>query len=272
MAKTSSKQTKKHADVQSDLAPEAGDAARVDFGFEDIPLEQKQGRVNGVFERVASRYDVMNDVMSLGVHRLWKQAFVTAIAPPRSARPFRLLDLASGTGDIAQRVLARSGTGTTVVASDINPAMLAEGQRRLGDYEGRLSFEIVNAESIPFPDNSFDAVSIAFGLRNVPRRQHAFAEILRVLKPMGQFACLEFSHTDVPILAEAYDFYSFHVIPRIGGLIAGDEASYQYLVESIRRFPKREALADEMRAAGFARVKAEALSGGVVAIHTGWKG
>jgi demethylmenaquinone methyltransferase / 2-methoxy-6-polyprenyl-1,4-benzoquinol methylase len=239
------------------------------FGFQPVEEQAKQGMVNAVFERVAARYDVMNDVMSLGMHRLWKRRMVDALALTPN---MTLLDLAGGTGDIA--TLAKQRTADLrVTLCDINPAMLAEGKKRMVDKNLVQGVEWVcgNAEALPFEANQFDRCSIAFGIRNVTHIDAALAEIFRVLKPGGKFVCLEFSHVALPTLAPIYDAYSFKVIPKLGGLIANDEASYRYLVESIRQFPPQEKFATMLKNAGFSRVDYRNLTGGVVALHTGVK-
>jgi demethylmenaquinone methyltransferase/2-methoxy-6-polyprenyl-1,4-benzoquinol methylase len=241
------------------------------FGYETVPLGEKQGRVDAVFHSVAGRYDVMNDLMSAGLHRLWKDALVTAVRPSRT-RSFRHLDVAGGTGDVAFRILDRGGPGTHVTVLDINGAMLEVGRERAGArYGGRIDFVEANAEELPFDAKTFDAYTIAFGIRNVPRIDLALREAYRVLRPGGHFLCLEFSKVDVPGLDALYDAYSFNVIPRLGRIVAGDAESYRYLVESIRRFPPPAAFARMIEAAGFRRVTHRALSAGVVAIHSGWK-
>jgi demethylmenaquinone methyltransferase / 2-methoxy-6-polyprenyl-1,4-benzoquinol methylase len=242
------------------------------FGARQVPLEDKQALVNDVFHGVARRYDLMNDLMSLGLHRAWKDALVTAVNAPKN-HPFALLDLAGGTGDVALRVRQSGGPQTQVTVCDINPDMLEVGRDRaaavsLGDT---VTFAEANAEALPFADRSFDAITIAFGIRNVPRIEQALAEAYRVLKIGGKFLCLEFSAVDVPGLARVYDFYSFNVIPRLGSMVAGDAESYRYLVESIRRFPTPQSFAAMIRAAGFARVSFRPLSGGIVALHSGWR-
>jgi demethylmenaquinone methyltransferase/2-methoxy-6-polyprenyl-1,4-benzoquinol methylase len=250
---------------------EGGD--RTSFGFREVPTADKQRLVDSVFDRVAGRYDLMNDLMSGGMHRLWKDALVAWLAPPRRATiRYRVLDLAGGTGDIATRI-ARASAGALVTVGDINPNMLAEGERRAAGagLSDRLSFVEANAEELPFAQGSFDTVTIAFGIRNVPRIERALVEIRRVLKPGGRFLCLEFSTVDVAGLDRLYDLFSFHVIPRLGGIVAGDRDSYRYLVESIRRFPNQARFADMIRAAGFARVEYRNLTGGIAAIHSGWK-
>jgi demethylmenaquinone methyltransferase / 2-methoxy-6-polyprenyl-1,4-benzoquinol methylase len=254
-----------------------------DFGFRRVPLEHKQALVDDVFHSVAGRYDLMNDLMSGGLHRAWKDALVTAVNPPRarpapaqeakaSARPFALLDLAGGTGDIAFRVL-EAGGGTRATVVDINADMLAVGRARAAGrgLDDAITFVEGNAEALPLPDRSYDAVTIAFGIRNVPRIAAALGEAYRVLRIGGRFLCLEFSTVDVPVLAELYDFYSFNIIPALGQAVAGDGDAYRYLVESIRRFPQPEVFAEMMRAADFSRVWFRRLSGGIVALHSGWR-
>ena len=240
----------------------------VDFGYRQVAREDKAGLVKEVFASVAPRYDLMNDLMSLGLHRAWKRAFVAAIgASPRET----LLDLAGGTGDISFAALEK-GAGR-VLLTDINPAMLAVAQGRAlerGLAEG-LSFLCVDAEHIPLPDRSVEKVSIAFGLRNCTDKPAVLREARRVLRPGGRFHCLEFSRVEVAPLAPVYDAWSFKVLPLLGSRVAGDADSYQYLAESIRMFPDQEALAEMMRAAGLERVKYQSLSGGIVAIHSGWR-
>lgn len=242
------------------------------FGAKRVPLAAKQALVNDVFHSVARRYDLMNDLMSFGLHRAWKNALVTAVNPPRQA-PFAVLDIAGGTGDIAFRIIEAGGAQTRVTVCDINPDMLEVGRARTATYGGEaaVTFAEANAEALPFADRSFDAATIAFGIRNVPRIERALAEAFRVLKIGGKFVCLEFSSVDVPALDRLYDFYSFNVIPALGRVVAGDAESYRYLVESIRRFPKPQAFAAMLRAAGFARVSFQAMSGGIVTLHSGWR-
>ena len=243
------------------------------FGYERIPLADKQARVDGVFGSVASRYDLMNDLMSGGLHRAWKDALVTAVNPPKSDRAFRLLDLAGGTGDVALRVVQAGGAGTHATVCDINEEMLAVGRERIAAGRHRNAFDFAhgNAEALPFADKSFDAITIAFGIRNVPRVEVALAECLRVLKTGGRFSCLEFSAVDVPGLDVLYELYSFNVIPAVGQVVTGDRAAYQYLVESIRKFPRPRDFARMVETAGFRRVSFKPLTGGVVAIHSGWR-
>lgn len=243
------------------------------FGYREVPEGERQTLVNGVFRSVAERYDVMNDLMSGGLHRLWKNDFVVALDPPRSDRAFHVLDMAGGTGDIAMRIARAGGLGTRVTLSDISPEMLAVGKRRVAEahLDDRITAIEANAEQLPFGGAEFDAYTIAFGIRNVTHIDKALAEAFRVLKRGGKFMCLEFSEVQVPILDKLYAFHSFEVIPRLGQLVAGDAESYKYLVESIRKFPRQEQFAALIRAAGFERVGYRNLTGGVAAIHWGWK-
>lgn len=240
----------------------------VDFGYRSVDRTEKAGMVRAVFDSVAPRYDLMNDLMSLGIHRAWKKIFIGELAPnPRH----RLLDLAGGTGDISFGWLKRGGG--PVLMTDINASMLSVGRDRalnrgLGD---NLTFAVMDAEKLPVPDRTFDRVSIAFGLRNCTDKSAVLREARRVLKPGGRFLCLEFSHVKVPGLSSVYDLWSFKVLPRLGSMVAGDADSYQYLAESIRTFPDQETLADMMRDAGLSRVNVQNLSGGIVAIHSGWR-
>ena len=243
------------------------------FGARPVPLGEKQALVDDVFHGVARRYDLMNDLMSFGLHRTWKNALVTALDPPKHA-PFAVLDVAGGTADIAFRIVANGGPLTRATVCDINTDMLEVGRARaakLGGDHPAVDFARANAETLPFADRSFDAVTVAFGIRNVPRIEHALAEAYRVLKIGGRFLCLEFSTVDVPALDTLYDFYSFNVIPALGRVVVGDAESYRYLVESIRRFPKPQIFAAMLRAAGFARVSFRAMSGGIVVLHSGWR-
>ena len=266
---------------------------QADFGFRQVPLEDKQAMVDGVFDSVAKRYDLMNDLMSGGLHRAWKDALVTAVNPPaptgrsgrldpkprpgrlhdKGDRAFALLDVAGGTGDVALRVVQAGGPGTKATVADINTQMLAVGRARAAaqGLDHAVRFIEGNAEALPLPDRSFDAVTIAFGIRNVPRVNMALAEAHRVLRFGGRFLCLEFSSVDVPGLDALYDLYSFNVIPALGKAVTGDAEAYRYLVESIRKFPKPAVFAETMRAAGFRRVSHQPLTGGLVAIHSGWR-
>jgi demethylmenaquinone methyltransferase / 2-methoxy-6-polyprenyl-1,4-benzoquinol methylase len=252
--------------------PTAGGEA-VSFGFKTVPEGERQGLINDIFSAVAGRYDLMNDLMSGGLHRLWKDDVIAWLAPPNGPQPFHLLDVAGGTGDIALRFLQAGGASCAATLFDINPEMVAVGRKRLTDagLAGRVAFSIGNAETLPFADKSFDAYAIAFGIRNVTHIDKALAEAYRVLKTGGRFLCLEFSNCDVPLLDRLYDFHSFEVIPRLGQLAAGNAEAYRYLVESIRRFPKQERFAEMLRAAGFSRVAYRNLTGGVAAIHSGWR-
>jgi demethylmenaquinone methyltransferase/2-methoxy-6-polyprenyl-1,4-benzoquinol methylase len=249
--------------------PRAGGTTH--FGFHQVPLGDKQALVDDVFRNVANRYDLMNDLMSGGLHRAWKDALVTAVNPPKGARSFALLDLAGGTGDIAVRVISAGGTGTRLTVLDINAEMLEVGRSRALEQGYDITFIEGNAEALPFRDRSYDAVTIAFGIRNVPRTAMALAEAYRVLCVGGRFLCLEFSTVDVPGLDALYDFYSFNLIPALGGAVAGHAQAYRYLVESIRRFPRPDAFAEMMRTAGFARVSFRRMTGGVVTLHSGWR-
>lgn len=256
-----------------DQNPETASPSTTSFGFRTVPETERQGLVNKVFASVADRYDLMNDLMSGGLHRLWKRELITMLNAPRSDMPFKLLDVAGGTGDIAIRYAKDSGPNATAVICDISPEMLDVGKRRIIDagLDSRITCVEGNAEELPFESASFDAYTIAFGIRNVTHIDKALAEAYRVLKPGGRFLCLEFSECRVPLLDRAYDFHSFEIIPRLGQLAAGDADSYRYLVESIRRFPKQEAFADMIRKAGFSRVAYRNLTGGIAAIHGGWK-
>lgn len=243
------------------------------FGFRTVAADAKQGLVDKVFAGVAERYDLMNDLMSAGLHRLWKDAAVSWLNPPSGARPYHLLDVAGGTGDIALKVLDAGGPGTRVTVFDINESMLAAGARKAAKAgrETDVRFVQGNGEALPFDDRSFDAYTIAFGIRNIPDIEAALSEAFRVLKPGGRFLCLEFSHVTVPGLDRLYDYYSFNAIPAMGGAVTGDSEAYRYLVESIRKFPNQEAFAAMIRGAGFSRVKYRDLSGGIAAIHSGWR-
>ncbi|MSU90473.1 bifunctional demethylmenaquinone methyltransferase/2-methoxy-6-polyprenyl-1,4-benzoquinol methylase UbiE [Rhodobacteraceae bacterium 2CG4] len=248
----------------------AADAKTTHFGFQQIPEDEKAGRVHGVFTSVASRYDVMNDVMSLGIHRVWKDAMLDWLAPRRNTR---LLDVAGGTGDIAFRYLSRThGTGHATVL-DMTEGMLAAGRQRAEaeHLSAHLDWVAGDAMALPFPDNAFDCYTISFGIRNVTRIGDALSEAFRVLRPGGRLMVLEFSQLPNPGMQWLYDRYSFNVIPPMGQAIAGDRDSYQYLVESIRRFPAQEPFAEMIRAAGFGQVRWRNLSLGIAALHSGWK-
>jgi demethylmenaquinone methyltransferase/2-methoxy-6-polyprenyl-1,4-benzoquinol methylase len=251
----------------------AGPSRETHFGFRTVDIAHKQAMVDDVFAKVAPRYDLMNDLMSGGLHRVWKDILVTAANPPRNARLFSVLDAAGGTGDVGFRIVEAGGAGTRVTVCDINEEMLGIGRERATQrrLENRVSFTAANAESLPFADRSFDACTIAFGIRNVPRIATAVAEFFRMLRPGGRFLCLEFSSVDVPGLDAVYDFYSFNVIPALGQAVAGEAEAYRYLVESIRRFPKAKAFAEMITAAGFRQVRFRLLTGGVVALHSGWR-
>jgi demethylmenaquinone methyltransferase/2-methoxy-6-polyprenyl-1,4-benzoquinol methylase len=252
--------------MTSDASSNTGDGETASFGYEDIRAEEKEARVGAVFSNVAKRYDVMNDAMSGGMHRLWKDRFVAKVRPqPGEA----ILDMAGGTGDIAFRM---AGRGAQVTVSDINQDMLDVGIER-AEKRGisGLDWSCQNAEQLDFASRAFDAYTIAFGIRNVTHIDRALAEAHRVLNFGGRFFCLEFSTTQWPGFAQVYDLYSHHVVPRIGKLIADDADSYRYLIESIRRFPPMPVFAAMIRDAGFARVKVEPILGGLVAIHSGWK-
>jgi demethylmenaquinone methyltransferase/2-methoxy-6-polyprenyl-1,4-benzoquinol methylase len=253
-------------------SPRSGHEPSTHFGYSEVGLSKKQGLVDDVFHKVARRYDLMNDLMSGGLHRLWKDALAAKVNA-RGRPGFRHLDVAGGTGDIAFRVAKQAMADAEVVVLDINGDMLEVGRARAIErgLDDRVEFVQANAESLPFPDAHFNAYTIAFGIRNVPRIELALAEAYRVLEPGGRFLCLEFSHVALPGLDKIYEAYSFNVIPTIGKLVAGESEPYRYLVESIRRFPGAEAFESMIRKAGFRRTGFERLTGGVVAIHSGWK-
>ncbi len=253
-------------------------AALTDFGFQQVPTGQKQALVRDVFDTVAARYDLMNDLMSGGLHRVWKRRLVEVLFLRRNpAREhMQMADIAGGTGDIAFRAMraaARLSTPLNVQVIDSNTEMLHVGAKRAVSEKNakNVSFITGNAEHLPLADNSLDIYTISFGIRNVTNRNNVLAEALRVLKPGGRFVCLEFSHMNSALLTRAYDAYSFRVIPQLGELVTGDAGPYQYLVESIRQFPRAEAFADEVRVAGFSRVAIERLSGGLATLHSCWK-
>ncbi|WP_374545148.1 bifunctional demethylmenaquinone methyltransferase/2-methoxy-6-polyprenyl-1,4-benzoquinol methylase UbiE [Rhodoblastus sp.] len=257
---------------RSDATSSQADEARTHFGYADVRLDDKQRMVDDVFHKVAHRYDVMNDLMSGGLHRVWKDIFVAKVRPSKRSA-FKHLDVAGGTGDIAFRVARAGGPKTEVTVLDINPDMLSVGRERAekNGLARQLKFVEANAEDLPFPDAQFDAYTIAFGIRNVPRIDKALAEAYRVLKRGGHFLCLEFSQVEAPALARIYESYSFSVIPTIGRLVTGEAEPYRYLVESIRQFPAAEDFAAMIERAGFQRAGFTRLTGGVVAIHSGWK-
>ncbi len=242
------------------------------FGFRTVPTAEKQSHVDAVFHSVAAKYDVMNDVMSVGLHRFWKDALVAHLRPPQH-RPWRHLDVAGGTGDVAFRILEAAGDQAHVTVLDINGSMLGVGADRAAKRRlpGTIDFMEASAEALPYPDRTFDGYTIAFGIRNVPRIPLALAEAFRVLKTGGRFLCLEFAPVDTPVLDRVYDAYSFNLIPAFGKAITGDAESYRYLVESIRKFPRPEVFSRMISEAGFRRVTHRALSGGIVNIHSGWK-
>lgn len=254
---------------QADGSPDTG--AETHFGYSTVPLGRKQDLVDDVFHKVARRYDLMNDLMSAGLHRAWKDATVASLRPSRD-RPWRHLDVAGGTGDVAFRVLDAAGPQAHVTVLDINADMLAVGRERApARFDGRIDFVEGNAESLPYPDRVFDAYTIAFGIRNVPRIDLALSEAFRVLKRGGRFLCLEFSHVDVPVLDRIYDAYSFAAVPALGKVVTGDGEPYRYLVESIRKFPRPAVFSQMIRDAGFGRVSDRAMSGGIVRLHSAWK-
>ncbi len=263
----------RHMSQFSDDTTAHGASTATTFGFRTVAEAERQGLVNQVFSGVAERYDLMNDLMSGGLHRLWKDDLIVRLNPPKSAMPFRLIDVAGGTADIALRALAAGGPGASAVVCDISPEMLMVGKRKIAEagLSERIGAVVGNAETLPFADGSFDAYTIAFGIRNVTHIDRALVEAYRVLKPGGRFLCLEFSHVDVPILDRIYDFHSFEVIPRLGQIAAGAAEPYRYLVESIRKFPNQRAFASMVAAAGFANVDVRNLTGGIAAIHSGWR-
>ena len=251
------------------------DNAQTHFGYRDVTEAEKPELVRGVFSSVATRYDVMNDLMSGGMHRLWKAGMVDWLAPRAG---MRMLDVAGGTGDIAFRILDRlknreGSFPTHVTILDLTEGMLRAGMERAESraFAGQLSWVNGDAMALPFPDNSFDSYTIAFGIRNVTRVQDALSEAFRVLRPGGRFMCLEFSAVTLPVMDKLYETYSFNVIPRMGQMVANDRDSYQYLVESIRQFPIQDDFAAMIREAGFGQVRYRNMTGGVAALHSGWK-
>ena len=244
------------------------------FGERTVPLNEKQALVDKVFHDVADRYDLMNDLMSGGVHRLWKDALVARLAPPKTGTlPYRVLDMAGGTGDVAQRILDASVGYAEVTVSDINADMLRVGEERAKTWRfgGQAKFVVANAEELPFDDESFDAYTLAFGIRNVPRIEVALKEAYRVLKRGGRFLCLEFSAVDIPGLDRLYKEWSDRAIPPIGKAVTGDGQPYQYLIESIRKFPPPGRFVTMIERAGFKRVTHTAMSGNIAALHAAWK-
>ena len=242
----------------------------IDFGFSEVPLEEKVKKVKGVFDSVAGNYDIMNDVMSMGVHRLWKRHAIEL----SGIRPGNVvLDLAGGTGDLTKAFAKRVGKTGHVVLADINESMVRVGRDRLINegIAGNVDYTITNAEALAFPDNTFDLATIAFGLRNVTNKDKALEELYRVLKPGGQLMVLEFSKVTQPLFAKFYDFYSFNILPKMGKMIANDEESYQYLAESIRMHPDQETLKQMMLDAGFDKAEYLNMSEGIVALHRAWK-
>jgi demethylmenaquinone methyltransferase/2-methoxy-6-polyprenyl-1,4-benzoquinol methylase len=258
--------------IMSEQRTTAAGGMETSYGFKDVGAGEKQTLVNDVFHRVAGRYDLMNDLMSGGLHRLWKDALVTWLNPPK--RPgWKVLDVAAGTGDIAFRIIDASGGNAHATVLDINGSMLAVGRDRAAKrgLEANTDFIEANAEELPFADETFDAYTIAFGIRNVPRIEVALSEAFRVLKPGGRFLCLEFSEVEMPLLDRVYEAWSFKAIPRIGQVVAGDGEPYAYLVESIRKFPNQANFGAMISRAGFDRVTWRNYSGGIAALHSGWK-
>ena len=268
MKETASDRADQNVELDQNIANQDADQGSVDFGYRTVQRSDKAGLVHGVFNSVASRYDLMNDLMSGGIHRLWKSAMIDWMAPQPHQK---LVDLAGGTGDISMRFL--SDGGGVACITDINHAMLQAGRARrdLQRMASRISWCVANAESLPFDNQIADFVTIGFGLRNITDRQAALREAYRILKPGGRLLCLEFSHVENQTLAKFYDSWSFNVLPVMGQVIAGDADSYRYLVESIRTFPTREVLADMFAQAGFSQIRVRSLSAGIACIHSGWK-
>lgn len=257
--------------IPADSPPDRSGDETAAFGFRDVDAVDKPSLVRGVFDSVADRYDLMNDLMSGGIHRLWKSAMIDWLRP-RAGQHF--IDVAGGTGDIAFRILLRIGTGESrVVVCDLTPAMLAIGRDRAIDRGILSGIEWINgnAEALPFAERTFDAYTVAFGLRNATRLDRAVGEAYRVLKPGGRFLCLEFSQVVLPLLDRLYELYSFRVLPLLGQFVTHDRAAYQYLVESIRRFPAQDELSRRIAGAGFDHVAFRNLTGGIAALHSAWR-
>jgi demethylmenaquinone methyltransferase/2-methoxy-6-polyprenyl-1,4-benzoquinol methylase len=268
MKETDTDRAKDNAEDSQNVASQGEDHDRIDFGYRTVQRSEKAGLVRGVFNSVAGRYDLMNDLMSGGIHRLWKAAMIDWMAPQTHQN---LVDLAGGTGDISMRFLSNGGGMACI--TDINHAMLeaGRGRRDLRRLASQLSWCVANAESLPFESQIADFVTIAFGLRNITDRQAALSEAYRILKPGGRFLCLEFSHVQNRPLARLYHSWSFNILPVMGQLVAGDANSYRYLAESIRTFPTQEVLTDMFARAGFAQIRVRSLSAGIACIHSGWK-
>ncbi|MGV2101481.1 MULTISPECIES: bifunctional demethylmenaquinone methyltransferase/2-methoxy-6-polyprenyl-1,4-benzoquinol methylase UbiE [unclassified Rhizobium] len=256
----------------SDSRTSADGGMETSYGFREVQNGEKQGLVNEVFHKVAKRYDIMNDVMSAGMHRVWKDAMIASLNPRKEAG-YKVLDVAGGTGDIAFRIVEASNRLAHATVLDINGSMLGVGAERAAKKKlsDNLTFVEANAEDLPFEANSFDAYTIAFGIRNVPRIDVALSEAYRVLKRGGRLLVLEFSEVELPVLDKVYDAWSFNAIPKFGKAITGDAEPYQYLVESIRKFPNQENFAAMIREAGFSRVSYTNYTGGIAALHSGWK-
>jgi demethylmenaquinone methyltransferase/2-methoxy-6-polyprenyl-1,4-benzoquinol methylase len=258
--------------IMSEQRSTAAQDMETSYGFRSVGAGEKQSLVNEVFHKVANRYDLMNDLMSGGLHRFWKDGLVAWLNPPKRAG-WRVLDVAGGTGDVAFRIIEASHGQAHATVLDINGSMLAVGRERAEKkgLSANTDFVEANAEELPFADDTFDAYTIAFGIRNVPRIETALAEAFRVLKPGGRFLCLEFSEVDMPLLDRAYEAWSFNAIPRLGQIVTGEGEPYSYLVESIRKFPNQTTFAAMLERAGFGRVKYRNYSGGIAALHSGWK-